>query len=256
MTEASAACAAMGYTAVAHAETSLVASTSGGSVSVYGEASAHATGSPSQLNASGQATSIANITWYVSSNVHYSLSTAVQGGASASFQDSGGPLPPSGVLTTGYYTLYSNGNAYALARDINGAETVSVGPRIASAEVTFASVGSLTLIRGTVLGCGVPVQGLLVEAISGGSVVASAVTGNDGTYLLPDLPGAVDVRISDPNGVYATEVFANQTPPIVFDADLGKQVPALPAPFAVAAALLLAWLARAALRRRLASPNA
>lgn len=249
-TEATAACSTMGYLAAAHAESSLATSTSGGEVSVFAEASATATGSPSDLTASGIANSVASITWYAASDQHYSVSTTLQG-ATASFEDTSGSLPASGVLTMGeYYTLNAHGFAFALAQDSNGAETVHAGPLAASAQVTFASVASSTLIRGSVLGCGVPVQGLLVEALSGGAVIASTITGDDGTYLLPDLPGTVDVRVSDPNGVYATEVFAGQTPPIVFDADLGKQIPALPAPAVVAAALVLAWVARTALRRR------
>jgi hypothetical protein len=249
-TEATASCAAMGYLGDGSAASSLFSSPAGGSVSVFAVAAATSTGSPSNLTASGQGDSHALVTWQLFSSYHYSLSTSLLDSATASLSGTSGALPASGVLTPDFYTLRADGTAFALAQDQNGAETITQGPLAASASVTFAAVGSSTLIRGSVLACGVPVQGLLIEALSGESVVASTVTGDDGSYLLPGLPGAVTLRISDPNGVYATEISASLTPPLTFDADLPKHVPALPAPFGGLAALMLASAAYWSLRRR------
>ena len=220
-TQAVASCAAQGYTAAGSARASLISSTSGGSVSAFGEGAATATGSISNFTASGLGDGGAVVSWSMISNTHYSLSTSASGGGTASFSDGlSGPLPPSGTLPTDIYTLRADAFAFAQAQDINGAESVTAGPLEASARVTFAVVGSSTLILGTVLAGGVGKPGLLVEALDGGTVVASTLTGDDGSYLLPDLPGIVTLRISDPEGGFITQVSAPLTPPATFDADL------------------------------------
>lgn len=113
----------------------------------------------------------------MASDTLYSLSTTISGGASASFSDgSSPPLPPSGTLRPDIYELCASASALAQAQDVNGVEIVTAGPREASAWITFAPVGSPTLIRGTVLAGGAGMAGLLVEARDGGIVIASALT--------------------------------------------------------------------------------
>lgn len=247
-TEATASCSAMGYSGASSAVTTASSSTSGGEISAFGEASAGSIGPPATQSASANATSQATITWQMLSDTHYSMSLATSGGATAQLDAGGGALPASGVATPGFYTLSANASAFAQALDADGVVTVTVGPRSASARVRFAAVGSPTLILGTVSAGGIGAPGLLVEALDGAAVVASTLTGDDGSYLLPDLPGPVAIRASDPAGEFATQVSSPQTPPATFDADLAPAVPALPGAFP--AALGLALLAGAALRLR------
>ena len=220
-TEAVASCAAQGYTAAGSAGASLTSSTSGGSASAFAEAAASSTGSSSNFTASGLGNGAAVVSWSMGSDTHYSVSISAAGGASASFSDgTSGPLPPSGVLPADIYQLRADAFASAQAQDINGAESVTDGPKEAFARVTFAVVGSSTLIRGTVLAGVVGRPGLLVEALIGETVVASALTGDDGSFLLPDLPGTVTLRISDPGDSFLTEVSNPLTPPATFITDL------------------------------------
>jgi hypothetical protein len=251
-TEATASCAAMGSTAAGSAQSSLSSSTSGGSATAFAQASATSSGGPSNLTATGQGGSSALVTWEMLSNTHYSLRTTTSGTGVARLEGPG-PLPPSGILSPGFYTLRAQGTALAQAQDSNGAETVTAGPHTGTADVTFASVGSLTLILGTVTSGGSGAPGLLVEAIDGGAVVASTSTGDDGSYLLPDLPCSVVLRVSDPEGILATQFSGLLVPPATFDADLSAVVPALSAPFAVALGLGLALCARTMRRGRRSS---
>ena len=158
-------------------------------------------------------------------------------------------LPPSGVATASdFYTLRADAFSNALAMDSNGAETVTDGPKSASAQVTFAEVGSSTLIRGTVTSGGVGQRAFLIEALQNGLVIAIATTGDDGTYLLAGLPGTVTIRVSDPEGDLATEFSAPLAPPSTFDAELGALVPALPTALVCVLATAVLLAARRALR--------
>jgi hypothetical protein len=246
-TDALALCAANGYTAGAAAHTESGASASGGSVSVFAEAGATSVGGSANRTASGNGTSTAVITWQMTTDTHYAVSSVslpTPANASAVFEDTlGNPLATSGVLAPGFYVLRGTTMASAFAMDVNGAESVSAGPFSASADVTFADVGSPTLVLGTITVGGLGTAGLRVDALASQTVVASAITAADGTYLLPDLPGTITLRISDPTGVVPTKTSGALSPPQTFDLDLPPpSVPALAAPFAVAlgAALLVA----------------
>ncbi len=220
-TAAAASCDAQGYTAAASAQASFTTSTSGGTVSASAQGVATSTGSPANQTATGSGSGQAVVSWSMASDTHYSLSITVSGGGMASFSDGiSGPLPSSGILAADDYELRAGADALAQAQDINGVETVMAGPADASARVHFAVVGSGTLILGIVLADGVGTPGLLVEALDGGSVVASTLTGDDGSYLLPDLLGVVTLRISDPAGGFATQISGPLAPPATFNADL------------------------------------
>lgn len=255
-TEATAACAAFGYTAAASAQTSSLASTSGGSVSVAAEAGATSVGGNGNQSASGNGTSTVAITWQMTADTHYSVSSLVTPtplNATAELQDAmGNPLPASGVLSPGFYVLLGHTMASALARDVNGAESTSAGPFSASGDVTFADVGSTTLVLGRITVGGLGKAGLLVEAVVGQTVVASAITAADGTYLLPNLPGAITLQVTDPAGALPTQVSGTLTPPETFDLDLPARVPVLSAPLglALAVALIVAGRSAAAGRAR------
>lgn len=220
-TAAAASCDAQGYTAVASASASSTLSADGGTASASAYGVATSTGSISNFTATGSGNGQIALSWSMLSATHYSLSVTVAGGGTAAFSDGmSGPLPPSGILPADVYQLNVGATALAQARDINGVETVIAGPVSASARVSFAEVGSTTLILGTVLAGGVGTPGLLVEARVGGTVVASTLTGDDGSYLLPDLPGTVTLRISDPAGGFAPRLSAPLMPPATFDVDL------------------------------------
>ncbi len=220
-TAAAAACDAQGYTAAASAQASFGSSSSGGTVSAFAQGVATSTGSSSNFTATGAGSGQAVVSWSMLSDTHYSLSVTQADGGTASFSDGmSGPLPSSGILPADIYQLRAGADALAQARDINGPETVTAGPAQASARVRFAVVGSTTLILGTVLAGGTGAPGLLVEALVGGSVVDSTLTGDDGSYLLPDLPGTVTLRISDPAGGFAPLISAPLSPPATFNADL------------------------------------
>ncbi len=221
-TEAAAACSTMvGYAAAGSARASFTSSTSGGTVDAFAQASAASIGPPATQTATGAGDGQAVVSWTMGSDTLYSLSTTISGGASASFSDGmSGPLPPSGTLPPDIYELRASASALAQAQDLNGAESVTAGPREASARVTFAPVGSPTLIRGTVLAGGVGTPGLLVEALDGGTVVASTLTGDDGSYLLDGISGPVRLRISDPEGGFASLLSDPLSPPATLNADL------------------------------------
>ncbi len=231
VTNATALCDAQGYTAAGTAQASLNSSETGGDVFAFAEAAATSTGSISNLTATGSGDGAAVVTWLMQSSTHYSRSIAISDGASASFSsDISGPLGPSGIVPGDFYTLRANASALAQAQDINGVESVTDGPRDASMRIVFAVVGSITLIRGTVLADGEGIPGLLIEAMgneSNGSegngnqaIVASTLTGDDGSYLLPNLAGTVTLRISDPQGMFLTQVSDPLTPPTSFNTNL------------------------------------
>ncbi len=253
-TEATAACAAFGYTAAASAQTSSSASASGGSVSVLAEGGATSVGGNGNQNASGNGTSTAVITWQMTTDTHYSVSSLAlptPGNATAGLEDAvGNPLATSGVVPAGFYVLLAHTMASALAQDVNGAESVSAGPFSASAHVTFAEVGSPTLVLGTITVAGVGRPGLVVDAFVGQTIVASAITAADGSYLLPNLPGTVTLEISDPTGVLAMQTSGPLTPPQTVNVDLPPpSVPLLSATFAGVMAGVLAAAGRRAAKR-------
>lgn len=225
-TQASAACSINGYAAAAGSTATVTVHSFGGVVSGSAEGGATVPG----LGSSGQSNAVAtgNVahTWQLGANTHYTLMTETSGGGAVDF---GSGLPPSGILSPGFYGLLVNTHISLVALDWMGPETVIAVPESAMGRVTFAEVGSPTLILGQVLAGGAAQPGLLVEALDGGVVVASALTANDGAYLLPDLGPSVMLRISDPQGVFATQFSPLLAPPMTFDADLGATVPIPPA---------------------------
>ncbi len=253
--QATASCAAGGYAAAASAQASRTASVEGGEVFAFAEAAATSIGPPGTQQASGNASGSANNSWTVTTDTWYSLAVESSGGATAEFTDDvSGPFPPSGVLTPDTYVLRAVASANATAQDSSGAQTVTAGPQEGSASVVFAEVGSPDLIRGTITAGGSAVPGVRVEARDGGVVVKVAFTGNDGSYLLDDLPGTVTLHVSHPLGGFVPLVSAPLTPPTTFDADLAAHaVPAL-SPFAqwglLATLLIVAgWRTRNVRRR-------
>lgn len=217
-------CASQGYSAAASAAYTASATNAGGAVSVFAESAAGSIGGGAGQAASGSGTAIASITWQMTSSTHYSLAVTqdpTPGGATVVFQTStGAALPPSGIVAAGFYDLRGDAIAFSLAEDDGGVQTVSVGPLTAAGEVSFAPVGSSSLVRGTVTAGGSAAPGLLVEALVGASIVAATTTGLDGTYLLDGLPGPVEIRVSDPALVLATQQSGVLTPPAVYDVDL------------------------------------
>lgn len=233
-TEATASCAAMGYAAAASAESSRTSSTQGGAVFARAEAEASSVGGGATLSASATGDGAANSSWTLTTDHHYSAYIDVSGGATASFNDGMVNLPPSGVLVPDTYALQANATAVALAEDDDGAVTVTAGPREATAEVTFAEVGAADLIRGTLTAGGSPVAGLEVTARVGSTIVATAFTASDGSYLLPGLPGTVTIEVVDPDGGFLTLGSGSLAPPLVFDGDLvAATVPVGGWPFAL-----------------------
>jgi hypothetical protein len=151
---------------------------------------------------------------------------------------SGGTLPASGTLPADIYSLIVSGNAFAVARDINGPETITAIPVTGEGSVRFALVGSMTLVMGVVLADGVGVSGLFVEALDADAlVISSTSTGDDGSYLLPELVGVVTVRASDPAGGFVAQQSESLSPPATQNFDLAP-TPAAPALSVFAIALL------------------
>jgi hypothetical protein len=141
-------------------------------------------------------------------------------------------------------------NAFAVAQDINGPERVPAIPITGEGSVTFAPVGSITLIMGVVLANGVGGgSGLLVEALDTGDlVIANTSTGDDGSYLLANVSGDVTVRASDPSGGFVAQRSAPLSAPATQNFDLAPApaVPALSAPaIALLCLMILGLVARA-----------
>jgi len=221
VSEAVAACAAGGYSAAARAEAAASATTAEGSVFAFAEGAATSIGNPGTQSASGNASGTAVNSWTMDADTYYVLSIEASGGATAEFTDDvSGPFPPSGILVADTYTLRATALANAIAEDSGGAQTVTAGPRAASGQVMFADVGSPDLIRGTITAGGTAMPGVRVEARDAGGVVKIAFTGDDGAYLLPDLPGTVTLEISHPLGGFVPLQSPLLTPPTTFDADL------------------------------------
>jgi hypothetical protein len=228
---AAAACVdGQGYAASAGSSAGFAQDAQGGSATVSAEASATVIGSAAHQQSTGNASGIVGMSWLVGSDVHYSLSSDVSGGGFAQLSDNMGILPPSGVLAAGNsYGFNAGASAFANAKDVNGAETVIATPSDATAVVTFAVVGSLTLVMGTATAGGGGMAGLLVEALDGSQVVvATTLTGDDGSYLLPSIGTTVTLRISDPGARFATAVSPPLSAPATFDTDLAP-IPNVPA---------------------------
>ena len=107
-------------------------------------------------------------------------------------------------------------------------------------QLTFARNASISLIMGTALAGGVGRSGLIVEALDP-APLATTSTGDDGSYLLPDITGPVTIRVSDPEGNFVTAESAPVSPPATVDFDLAPvvQLPALGGPLAVLLCLML-----------------
>lgn len=244
-----------GETAAASAFTDATSDARGGDFSVDAQAGATAVPAPGPNNARAIATSTSTAleNWSLAGDTFYvvSLSTVSDpggptGAANASASFSGGGGAPSGVLGMGTYSLQATADVSATANE-NGPVT-SAASASATARVTFAPVASSTLVRGVVTAGGQPKAGLLVQAWSGPTLLDSALTGDDGNYLLPDVTAPAFLRFSDPLGRYVFVESGVVTPPAVVNADLPATVPALPAPgLGVLALGLLAstrWRAR------------
>lgn len=207
-----------------------------------------------QANGGGSANAVRN--WFMTNDTLYSMAVATgadfagHAAAASVFVGFSGGSAASGLLSSGSYALNANVSATA-----GGIETgLLTGAASASADVrlTFAEAASPTLVRGTVLAEGVGLPGLLVEAFDGATLIDSALTGDDGSYLLPGVTTSVTLRVSDPEGAFATIESGLLAPPATFDTDLSQAsaVPALaPAPLGLAAFGMAGagWLAR---RRR------
>lgn len=244
---------AQGYTAAGSGAAGFTQDANGGQAEASASASASSIGAlpPQQSNGSG--TGSASMSWFVGSNTYYSLASVSAGSSLVNFSGSMGSLPPSGILATGTYGLAVSAGANATASDVGGAQVVNATPASALGTLTFAAVGSPTLVRGTVTAAGLGRSGLLVEVLGpdrGSEGVIRTLTGDDGSYLLPFLVGAVTLRVSDPDGGFAPVISPPLTPPTVFDVDLAPAaVPltAYPLLLIVATALVGARLLR---RRR------
>ena len=224
-TEASTACSLSGYAAAADSTSTLTVHSFGGIVtgSAAGGATVPGLGTSGQSNANGSSSAVH--TWQLGGDTHYTLQTEISGGGVVNF---GSSLPPSGILSAGFYGLAVSASIAVVAFDSMGPETVNAVPESVMGRVTFAEFGSPTLIKGQVLAGGAAQPGLLIEALDGAVIVATAFTANDGAYLLPDLGPSVRLRISDPQGIFATQFSPPVAPPATFDADLGAAVPIPP----------------------------
>ena len=250
---------AQGETAASSAQTTATSDARGGDFAVVAQAGATAVPAPGPQQAFGLATAGASAleNWTLSSDTFYvvSLSTASDpggptGSASATATFSGGGGAPSGLLTAGVYALQATADASALARETGPVTSAASGS--ATARVTFAPAVSSTLVRGVVTAGGLPRAGLLVEALDGPVVLDSGLSGDDGSYLLPDVTSPATIRFSDPAGNFQTFESGVVTPPAVVNADLLAlpTVPALPAALVLVLALALLAVARGALGRR------
>lgn len=204
-----------------------------------------------QANGSGSANAVRN--WFLTNDTLYSLAVAksaeFEGGAAlanAIVSFSGGSAA-SGLLTSGTYSMTASVTAAAGGIEtglLTGAASAS-----ANARLTFAEAASPTLVQGTVLGEGIGLPGLLVEALDRATVIDSALTGDDGSYLLPLVTTSVTLRVSDPAGGFTTVESTLLAPPATFDTDLVATplVPTLtPSWLGVLAVLILGtgWVAR------------
>jgi len=251
LSPASATCTTGGYSAVSSATAGFSTHPKGGATTASAEAAATSIGPPAQDQSSATSTNNASAGWKISVTTHYSLVTETSGGAFVNFSGPGisFPAPASGILTgTGIgdgYSLNVSVTASAFALDSGGAQTVTGVPQHVIASVTFAEVGSSTLIMGTVLAGGVAMPNLFVEALDGLVVVATTQTANDGSYLLDGLPTSVTLRISDPNSLFVTETSPLLFPPTTYNADLApiSAVPALGASMLLLLTLLLTLIA-------------
>ncbi len=258
-TQAQASCSFAGYAASASAEAEASGSTTGGQVRVFAEASASSVGGNQQNTASGVGTATVVVSWQITSDTQYSVESVVDsapGGGTAGFTEGDGtPLPASGLLPAGFYALRADASAIALAEDRNGVEVSNVGPFNATARVVFAPVDSPSLLFGKVTSRSVGVGGLELAALVGGNVVATTRSGDDGGYLIDGLPGAVEIRVSDPTGQLPTALFGPVTPPARFDIELtSPPVPILSYPTQIVLAFVLAGTCMSIVRR-LRSPK-
>ncbi len=249
---------AQGETAASSAQTVATSDARGGDFSVVAQAGATAVPAPGPQQAFGLATAGANAleNWTLSGDTFYvvALSTTSDpggptGNASATATFSGGGGAPSGLLTAGTYALQATADVSALARETGPVTSAASGS--ATARVTFAPALSSTLVRGVGTAGGLPMAGLLVEALDGPVVLDSGLSGDDGSYLLPDVTSPATIRFSDPGGIFQAFESGVVTPPAVVNADL-LALPTVPAlPFALAVVLVLALLvvARSSLGR-------
>lgn len=242
-----ASCTTGGYSAVASATAGFSSQANGGEVTAAGEAEAATTGGPPLESSTAISTSTAGAAWILGAPAHYSLVIESAGGAFTNFSGMGVPFPapPSGIVTGTNYSLNVSVNMTAAANDLSGAEIVVATPQTVTASVTFAPVGSPTLIMGTVLAGGSAMPNLLIEALDGPVVVATTQTANDGSYLLDGLPASVNIRSSDPSGAFVTETSSLLFPPATYNTDLAPitTIPALRGPFLLGLALMLALTA-------------
>jgi hypothetical protein len=112
-------------------------------------------------------------------------------------------------LTAGSYTVSATAAGFP-ARTLT---TTAVAG--ADVTLTIAMGGTFGTLSGTVTGSGGPLAGAAVEALSGGSIKATASTGADGQYSLSVPPGTYDVRASRMSRITSTvsgqAVAANST---------------------------------------------
>ncbi|MEM7079628.1 MAG: hypothetical protein AAF513_13480, partial [Pseudomonadota bacterium] len=231
---------AQGNAAAGSANTNAISDTRGGEFYVISQAAAGVVQAPGPFNAnataSGNASALEN--WTLSGDTHFSVAldsqsdfdgTASSANATATFSGGGGAS--SGILSAGTYSMLTSASSNAGASE-SGAQTGAANAE-AMGRVTFAPVGSPTLVRGTITAGGLAQPGLIVEAFDGTTLIDSALTGDDGSYLLPEVLVAATLRVRDPNGGFQTLETSVLAPPAVFDTNLPPLVvPALPLPFA------------------------
>ncbi len=196
-----------------------------------------------QGNASASTTALEN--WSLAADTFYSFAGGTasdsEGASTANvFATFSGGVTPSGQLAAGVYSLQASASANAFP--IETGELTGAASASASTRITFAEASSSTLIKGIVQAGGLGQPGLLVEAFDGAALIDSALTGDDGSYLLPAVTTSVTVRISDPAGNFFEVESALLTPPTTFDTNLpaATAVPSLRWPFLAVLALAMA----------------